>query len=286
MKLTGPIIAAALFGVVVIGASVYQNWNPTSSTRTTQNTERTDTDTDADGVADWEENLLGLDPNNPDTDGDGVTDGVALAQARALLQGSTNDSTVSDANLTKTDILARELIGAYIQAKQFGEYDAQLFNDIVTVSAKNQFESTTPSYTASDLTRILPTKEGADAYVQSVRQALDPLTTIPEYELETFGRAVKEQNKQDFDTLLAHAALYNDTAKSLLEISVPNDAVETHLLLVNGLATFAHSLELLASSAEDPAQSFAAIKLFLESEEQVRAAFAGVSVYQVVHNEL
>ncbi len=35
----------------------------------------TPTDSDADGLTDTQEGLLGTDPNNPDTDGDGLTDG-------------------------------------------------------------------------------------------------------------------------------------------------------------------------------------------------------------------
>ncbi len=36
-------------------------------------------DTDHDGLADWREFLYGTDPTNPDTNGDGIWDGVAVA---------------------------------------------------------------------------------------------------------------------------------------------------------------------------------------------------------------
>lgn len=287
MKITGPIIAAIVFGVGVVGFGVYHNFAPQSSAQPAQSEARTDADTDGDGVADWEEKLLGLDPTNTDTDGDGISDGEALADARRILRGDTKTQEgISGEQLTKTDILARELIGAYIQAKQFGEYDAQLFNDIVAVSAKNQFEPMRPAYTAQDITTIAPSTSTANTYVHTVREALDPLTKIPEYELETFGRASRDNDDEAYATLFENATLYKNTAEQILKIPVPGDATETHLLLVNGLSMFARSLELLANSSTDPAQAFAAIKLFLESEEQVRAAFAGISVYQVVHEDL
>jgi len=42
------------------------------------------TDSDGDGVPDWREAELGSDPNNPDTNGDGILDGEALAAGISL----------------------------------------------------------------------------------------------------------------------------------------------------------------------------------------------------------
>ena len=42
------------------------------------------TDTDNDGLPDWQEIILGSDPTNPDTNGDGIWDGDALALGISL----------------------------------------------------------------------------------------------------------------------------------------------------------------------------------------------------------
>jgi len=288
MKINGPILAAVLFGVLLVGWGVYstQSW---STEGAGAETIRTDTDTDNDGVADWEEKIVGLDPTKSDSDGDGVPDGESLARARAILRGETTNGTsagTSDTSLSKTDILARELIGAYIQAKQFGDYDPALFQEIVSVSAQNQFDVVLTKHTLESLRIVESTEATADTYVHEVRALLEPLTKIPEYELETYGRAVTTQNTDDYATLADNARIYTHAADELLHVSVPRDATDTHLMLVNGLGAFAHALSLLSESTEDPAEAFSAIKLLLESEEQVRAAFAGISVYQVVHTEL
>ena len=51
-----------------------------------------DKDSDGDGLKDWEEALWGTDPNNPDTDGDGILDGAEIQQKREALQLSTDYS--------------------------------------------------------------------------------------------------------------------------------------------------------------------------------------------------
>ncbi len=288
MKINGPILAAVLFGVLLVGWGVYST-HPLGTGDVPTEASRTDTDTDNDGVADWEEKIVGLDPTKSDSDGDGVSDGESLARARAVLRGETTNGTTtgtSDASLSKTDILARELIGAYIQAKQFGDYDPALFQEIVSVSAQNQFDVVLIKHTHQSLHIVEPTEATADAYVHEVRALLEPLTKIPEYELETYGRAVTTQNTGDYATLADNARIYTHAVDELIRVSVPRDAADTHLMLVNGLSAFAHALTLLSESTEDPAEAFSAIKLLLESEEQVRAAFAGISVYQVVHTEL
>lgn len=288
MKINGPILAAVLFGVLLVGWGVYST-HPLGTGDVPTEASRTDTDTDNDGVADWEEKIVGLDPTKSDSDGDGVSDGESLARARAVLRGETTNGTTtgtSDASLSKTDILARELIGAYIQAKQFGGYDPALFQEIVSISAQNQFDVVLTKHTLQSLHIVEPTEATADTYVHEVRALLEPLTKIPEYELETYGRAVTTQNTDDYTTLADNARIYTHAGDELLRVSVPRDATDTHLMLVNGLGAFAHALSLLSESTEDPAEAFSAIKLLLESEEQVRAAFAGISVYQAVHTEL
>ena len=50
-------------------------------------------DTDNDGLTDYEESLLGTNPNNPDTDGDGVNDWFEHVQGRnPLIAGSVADT--------------------------------------------------------------------------------------------------------------------------------------------------------------------------------------------------
>jgi len=48
-------------------------------------------DSDSDGIKDWEEVIIRTDPNNPDTDGDGVLDGKETEQQRSPVKAGPND---------------------------------------------------------------------------------------------------------------------------------------------------------------------------------------------------
>jgi hypothetical protein len=176
MKFNGPIVGAVLFAVLVVGWGLYHVYTPTERSQTSTTEPRTDADSDGDGVADWEERIVGLDPHNPDSDGDGVSDGEALAQARAILRGESpaGTNTATDQNLTQTDKLARELIGAYIQAKQFGNYDPKLFKDVVAVSAQDQFAAPTPTIIAAFI-------EDAEAKVTLSSEAYERVRTAHQF---------------------------------------------------------------------------------------------------------
>ena len=57
-------------------------------------------DSDLDGIADWEEILLGFDPLSADTNGDGASDGEVLSLTRSILAQSVC-SNLSTGTLTK-----------------------------------------------------------------------------------------------------------------------------------------------------------------------------------------
>jgi len=82
-------------------------------------------DTDKDGLFDWEEIVIGTDPNNPDTDGDGYLDGEEIITGYNPLKMAPNDKktdfaiqprpepkTINTQNLTQAlaNLLAKEVI--------------------------------------------------------------------------------------------------------------------------------------------------------------------------------
>jgi len=82
-------------------------------------------DTDKDGLFDWEEIVIGTDPNNPDTDGDGYLDGEEIITGYSPLKMAPDDKktdfaiqprpkpkTVNTQNLTQAlaNLLAKEVI--------------------------------------------------------------------------------------------------------------------------------------------------------------------------------
>ncbi len=286
---SGKVIAAALFGVAVVSIAAWNTWVPTlrgsASTMSTQTNDtlasnQYATDTDGDGVFDWEEVLLGLDPQNPDTNGDGIPDGEEVAAARKVFEAS-GELTLDTASTTRTDILAREIFGAYIQSKQLGTYDPEAFDFVIAQATNEQFGADlTPEFTLNDLRTTTDTSTGrVNAYKRAFQNAIIPITAIPEYELTTYGRAIETNNPNEFEKLGDAAEIYESIADALLAVTVPEDAARAHLSIVNSFSTFAKVLRTMERVPEDPILSFVATRDFLEGEDAIKAAYGQIDIY-------
>ena len=90
----------------------------------------TEQDTDEDGLKDWEESLWGTDVKNPDTDGDGTSDGDEVAVKRnptiagpddAYVEnrrGGSEGEATSTEELSQTALLTREYFATIINLKE------------------------------------------------------------------------------------------------------------------------------------------------------------------------
>ena len=90
-------ISLILFSIQKTAPEAYVSPVSTTSLIVDSSLSRTSgTDTDQDGLKDWEEVLWKTDPNNPDTDGDGVNDGDEVVQGRSPVgQGNLSAKTIS-----------------------------------------------------------------------------------------------------------------------------------------------------------------------------------------------
>ena len=285
------ITAAVLFGVAILAFAAWKSPllqssatlptpEETSSTSDLLESETYTSDSDGDGVRDWEEILLGLDPNNPDTNGDGIPDGKEVADARKTFEES-SVNTLANASTTQTDLLAREIFGAYIQSKQQGAYDEESFDFIIAQATRSQFGVRHSAlYTIDD---ILTTTDTGSArtlqYEESFQDAITPVITIGEYELTTYGRAIQTGDEEEFSKLLAAATIYQQIAETLHSITVPEDAAQPHLDLINSFSTFAKILEVMGSNPDDPLLSFVATRDFVEGEDAIKTAYAQMDIY-------
>lgn len=291
IPISGNVIAATLFGVALLGFALWHApiFNTDAGDRA--NTTATDTtplaesaayqaDADGDGVRDWEETLIGTDPNNPDTNGDGISDGEELARARAASTEGAGTASAST-TLTETDLLAREIFGAYIQSKQQGTYDDEAFQYLVAQTTDERFDAeNTTSYTRDDLTVTADTSTARVArYESSLQEALAAIAEIEEYELTMYGRALEQESEADFAKLEAASDVYASIAEDLLAVAVPADAVEAHLSLVNAFANFAQVLSRMTQSPDDPIIAFVATRSFLEGEDMIKTAYSEIDIY-------
>lgn len=290
---SGKIVAATLFGVAILafalwkspllhsekGSTIIENKAVVTTTNPLESSDYT-ADTDNDGVRDWEEVLLGTDPENPDSNGDGVSDGEELAAARRVYEEG-GGVTITNASTTNTDLLARQIFGAYIQSKQQGTYDPEAFDFLVAQAANTQFaQRHEAEYTLDDIITTPDTTSAAvEAYKQGFQDAILPVTTIGEYELTTYGRAIEQGDASEFEKLTNAANVYHSIAENLLAMTVPEDAAQAHLDLVNGFNTFANILLTMNVTPEDPILAFVATRNFIEGEDGIKTAYSQIDIY-------
>lgn len=289
---SGKIIAATLFGVALLAYAIWKSpyFKPPQaipaaetarpSAQNLLESEQYSADSDGDGLRDWEEVLLGLNPNNPDSNGDGITDGDEIAAARKVFEES-GQSSVTTASSTRTDSLTREIFSAYIQSKQQGAYDGQAFDFMIAQATNAQFASRpTARYTRNDITTTPDTSaERTLKYQQEFQAAITPVTTITEYELTTYGRAIETGSADEFDKLITAATVYDTIAQTLLSLTVPEDAAQAHLDLVNSFDTFSQILMVMGSNPEDPVLTFVSTRNFIEGEDAIKTAYSQMDIY-------
>lgn len=284
---SGKVIAATLFGVALLAFALWKSPlinDPNHGIRGGDSPESLNeaylNDDDGDGVRNWEEILLGTDPNNPDSDGDGVSDGDALAAARSM-QRERGDLEEHTASTTQTDLLAREIFGAYIQSKQQGTYNDEAFDFLTAEVVNSQFAVRyAPEFTQDDLTLSEDiSKNNTEHYREDFRDVIAGISAIGEYELTTYGRALETKNEAEFAKLHDAATVYEDIAQQLLATSAPQDAARPHLDLINSFSTFAKILTTMGDDPEDPILTFVATRDFIEGEDAIKAAYSQLDIY-------
>ena len=129
-------------------------------------------DADADGLKDWEEPLWGLDPENPDTDGNGVTDGEEILRIRNSIDTSTTLAGEEDVPLTQTGTFSQELFSLISALQENGELTDQSRASIeaeIVAFIQNGPEGTV--YYKTDIKTVADTSANALVYIKAVDSA-------------------------------------------------------------------------------------------------------------------
>ncbi len=237
-------------------------------------------DTDSDGMPDWEETLLGTDPNNADENGNGVMDGEERSELVArLVQTSSvgvfSASTSDELHASSlTDVVAQNLMGNVMQSVQQGkkmsEADVQgiLANSVDAMSEV----AALPLYTKEDVVVIPPSQEARITYLETVRvDLLNALEQKPN-EYNALNYLVQGRHEEGVQDLTQAVAIYEKAAAALRKVPVPEDAVETHVMLVSGLLEYADSLKKIAQFKNDPILATIGLNAFGLGQSKFAAA--------------
>ncbi len=322
MKFVSKRILFAALVVVVLGSIVYitkyrpiagENSAQTSITReetpligiesTLQNT-----DSDNDGLKDWEETIWGTDPQNPDTDKDGTKDGAEVNSDRDPRVKGPNDkrqgnssrdiseTAIGDVkNLNTTQKLGRSIFIKYLSLKKNGADLTDEDQKVILNSAINEITLTIQykTYTAKNLI-VGPISDvsAARAYADAMAIAVKKNSPKQVYnELALLGDIA--ENGDDDGSKTRHlkeiVASYKAIIKAYLAIPVPQDALEKHLAFINAMSAVTTNIEGFSVAGQDIVVSLAHITPYSVHVDQMTAAFNSLVGYfaqkGVVFNE-
>lgn len=229
-------------------------------------------DPDQDGVPNWKEALWGTDPNNPDSDGDGVSDGEEIERgANPLKEGAEPVAPGSTAytaprGLPATEALARELFTSYADAKKDGTFSTQEVNVAFADILARRLQESEPAraYTLADLS--FAPEISVSEYERALSATLRKTTAVREYELNVFARAVTDANSLELEKLTASALVYEAVRDELLALAVPEKVAEEHLATINSLSELARSAMSLGAWGGDPFDALALVNTFSDAE--------------------
>lgn len=269
----GMLVVAALVALGAVGIAVFTTHYagntggaPVAVVDTTQSHDSLG-DADQDGVPDWKEILWGLDPQNPDTDGNGIPDGDEIENKTAeSLSATALEPYIAPKALPPSEAAARELYAGYAAALQDGTLSSSEISSVVSSVLERNTESKTDAriYTLGDFTH--GNSVSTDTYRTELLATLKGMGVIREYELTTFGKIVETGDGAGISKLENAAAVYRSTVDALLKLRVPDSAATQHLAALNSLSELAAATDGLTKWNGDPLDAMVRVDAFASAE--------------------
>jgi hypothetical protein len=253
-------------------------------------------DTDGDGLRDWEETLYGTDLDMADTDGDGTPDGDEVRSGRDPLSDADDDVVVDtavevdgnesvyykeDPNLTRTDILARDIFTTYSQLRSsegLGTDVAERYiND--TINENITLEDSV-MVTVSDIQVMASTMPNKTRYRNQYQNIANTyLETVIYDDVELLARYVELGDREALDILITQAASYKSFARALAKITVPQDISEVHLDMINNFGALAFTVEQMTLVEADPLSALLYAEKYIDDEESAVISSQALTLY-------
>lgn len=246
-------------------------------------------DTDFDGLPDWQEALYGTDPANPESFQAGIKDGDAVAQGliepKVAVREDSTDTNVesipgaSAAPSSLTDRFAQTLLKQYLQNRGENPPTQEEIVEFVKAGvAELTASSASPDrYGTEDLVAGGSGTAALKTYAAAAEGVFLRIAVPAEKnELFFFSDAIKgeEGALDEIDTI---SRTYSRIAVALMEIPVPSEARQSHLMIANAISHLAETSADMAAMDEDPLRALMGISLHTKYSEDWIAAFAGMS---------
>lgn len=208
------------------------------------------TDSNNNGIPDWEEYLWGLDPN-----GNGVKNKEIILEKKGALSQNNGVSPADDSKpITNNEALSREFFAAIISLQQTGSLDEQSMKSISDAIGENiKTEEIKDVYTIDQLTTENDSLEAKNTYHEEL------VSLVKKYSNSDIGNEltfiVQGLNNKDTQALYAAktvADAYQSFSKDLIKIKVPKSLAYAQLNAANDYFKTGQTIISLTTMLNDP----------------------------------
>jgi hypothetical protein len=210
----------------------------------------TESDQDNDGLPDWEERFWGTDPENPDSNGDGISDGVEVTKKK-----ETDGVSIDTQNLNETELFAQKLAKTGFTIGQAGEITedgATLLGDkfLEDIKAIKKYQVYDKSVIKS---RGSASQKNIEAYAADVTKVMNVTKIGNDISVTITGKALQDGTPDELKRLDPIIAMYTKATADMLKIPVPVGFEQVHLDLINGYARMRDDTKSMKEAFTNPA---------------------------------
>lgn len=236
-------------------------------------------DSDEDGVYDWEEGLWGTNPNDTDSNKDGVSDAEDIASQKKAIQEENN---LTDENgfefdeSNQTEAFARQLLSTASLASQQGGLSQESMNSFSTTLGSSIANANIPDqFVLSDIKMSSVTDA---TYKNSLAKVFEDYRRANISEISAIYLFVSGDEKASVD-LEKLSKLYADIHTNLLKIEVPYAVAGSHLSMVNLALKLSIVFESMKSISEDPLSAVVGFKQYQEYSAGMQSVIARLTTH-------
>ncbi len=298
------LVSASLSVVLIVGAfllarSVESPNSAQASTESALLQAIATKDSDGDGLTDWEEALYGTSSNITDTfnlgmtDGEAVTNGLIVPKAIADISIATSSQSFmpKDGSLppppaddTLTAAFAKSFFTLYLSVKEtnggadLSEADMQNIATEALNSLSSAITSATDFKSIKDINISNSSPEAFKLYAVHAEAVLMKNTSTATTSVINYLKSAVENNDV---TALSHivslSKAYRDSAAGLSVLSVPQELVADHLLLVNSIMRVSQITSDFARVNEDTLAAMLALQQYPQAIFKLGDAFININ---------
>ena len=230
----------------------------------------TESDQDNDGLPDWEERFWGTDPENPDSNGDGILDGIEINQKKTA-----DGVSLDTAHLNETDIVAQRLAKTGFTVGQAGEVSEdgasllgeKLLEDIKSIKKYQVYNRSIIKSRGTSNQAVI------NAYPDDIAKIMSNVKVGNDISVVIVGKALQDNTPEELKRLDPIITMYTKAVTAMINTPAPKGFEQIHLDILNAYARMRDETTSLKEAFTNPALATAAIYSSVERTDQLIKAY-------------